>query len=320
MKMGTLKGVYTYDIPLSILNSIEGVELCHITEDPSSYKDYPDPESVTLLIARQSTVNDMLQKFLNIKWLQLLNAGYEKVDLELLRKRNIIFTNAGSVYCKTIAEDVLTKILMLARNYATHLKNQQNCFWPDDMQLFNNNIDISGKVLGILGAGNIGREIAIRVKAFGMYVIGYDPYVTAQSGFDKILNKPCELAEVLGNSDFVVASLPVTDETKDIMNEKTFAQMKPGAFFINVSRGEIVDETALVEALERSVISRAFIDVCKQEPLLADSPMWKAKNLLITPHRAAYGDAMSQRMCALIVANIRHYLADEPLQDIVNYI
>jgi len=312
-----VKGVYAYDIPSSITQGIEGVELFRITEDPASYKDFADPESVTVLIARQGAVNDMLQKFTNIKWLQLLNSGYEKVDLKLIRERNIIFTNARSVYCKTIAEDVLAKILILARNYDIHFKNQQDCFWPDDLQLSNNNIDIYERVLGILGVGNIGREVAIRAKAFGMRVIGYDPYVTTGNGFDRILNKPCELAEVLEESDFVVTSLPVTDETRNIMNKDTFSLMKPSAFFINVSRGDIVDEAALVEALENNIIRGAFIDVCKQEPLPADSPLWRTKNLFITPHRAAYGDKMKQRMCALIETNLRRYLAGEPLKDIV---
>ncbi|HHW48626.1 MAG TPA: D-2-hydroxyacid dehydrogenase [Clostridiaceae bacterium] len=319
MKIKMVKGVYAYDIPPSITHGIEGVELIRISEDPDSYKDFAGPEAVTVLIARQGAVNDMLQKFTNIKWLQLLNSGYERVDLKLLRERNIIFTNARSVYSKTIAEDVLAKILILSRNYEIHFRNQQKCFWPDDSQLPNSNVDIYGRVLGILGAGSIGREVAIRAKAFGMHVIGYDPYVTSSSGFDRIFNKPCKLAEVLKESDFVVASLPVTEETRNIMNKESFSQMKRSAFFINVSRGDIVDETALVEALENNIIRGAFIDVCKEEPLPAGSPLWKTKNLLITPHRAAYGDKMKQRMCALIETNIHRYLAGEPLLDVVNY-
>ena len=316
--MRELIGVYTYDLPDSITHGIKGVRLYPITEDPSSYENFPDPETVTILIARQGKANSFLQKFKEIKWLQLLNAGYEKVDLDLLRKRNIIFTNARSVYCKTIAEDVFTKILFLSRNYDVHLRDQQNRFWPDDFQLPNLNLDIDSKTIGILGAGNIGREIAIRSNAFGMNVLGYDPYVKSQIGFDRIYKEQYGLVEMLETSDYVVACLPVTDETKNIMNKNSFAWMKKSAYFINVARGDIVDEKALIEALESGVIKGAFIDVCKQEPLSSSSPLWSTKGLFITPHRAAYGDLMGRRMSALIESNIHRFLSGENLENLVD--
>lgn len=316
--MQELQGVYTYEIPDSITRGIEGVRLHKITEEPSSYENFPDPESITILIARQGKVNELLQRFPNIKWLQLLNAGYEKVDLNILKERDIIFTNARSVYCKTIAEDVFAKILFYSRNYVVHLKDQQNNLWPNDAQLPNHNLDIEGRTIGILGAGNIGREIAIRSKAFGMKVLGYDPYLKTQIGFDRIYNDKDGLDEMLKVSDFIVTCLPVTNETIDIINKKTLAQMKKSAFFINVARGDIVDEDALVYALENGIISGAFIDVSKQEPLPANSPLWKTKNLFITPHRAAYGDLMQQRMYKLIESNIKRYIAGEMLENLVS--
>ncbi|NLA83107.1 MAG: D-2-hydroxyacid dehydrogenase [Clostridiales bacterium] len=312
-----LKGVYTYNIPDTITKGIEGVRLFPISENLAP-DEFPDPESVTLLIARQGAVNRLLKIFPNIKWLQLLNAGYEKVDLELLKRRNIIFTNASSVYCKTIAEDVIAKMLILARNYPVHFEQQRQSLWPDDSMLPNMNIDLEGKTVGILGAGNIGREIAVRAQAFGMTVIGYDPYVTSQAGFNKIYNRYPELEQVLKMSDFLITCLPVTDETRDIMNEEKFKMMKRSAFFINVARGEIVNENHLIEALNKGHIKGAYIDVCKEEPLPPASPVWKTKNLYITPHRAAYGDLMQKRMAGLIERNIHHYLKNEPLENLVH--
>lgn len=313
-----LEGVYTYNIPRSITHEIEGVRLYKISEDPGLNEAIPNPEAITLLITRQGNVNRMLQEFPNVKWLQLLNAGYELVDLDLLRERDITFTNARSVYCKTIAEDVFAKILFLARNYMVHLKDQRNNFWPNDIQLPNYNLDIAEKTIGILGAGSIGREIAIRAKAFEMKVIGFDPYLETQVAFDKIYNKTEDLYEVLRISDFIVTCLPVTSETRDIMNKDTFSLMKKNSFFINVARGEVVDESALIYALDNGIIRGAFIDVSKEEPLDFQSPLWKTKNLFITPHRAAYGDLMEQRMCELIETNILHYRAREPLENLVD--
>lgn len=312
-----IKGVYTYEIPLSVTQGIDGVRLYPITENRQSYAHFSNAEEIFVLIARQGAVNDMLNYFPHVRWLQLLNAGYEKVDLELLRKRDILFTNARSVYCKTIAEDVIAKMLFLARHYATHLRDQMAHVWPTDEQLPNENIDLFGRKLCILGAGNIGREIALRSRGFGMSVAGYDPYVARQEGFDEIVGDPAALKRLLGESDFVITSLPVTEETRDMVNRNLLESMKRDAYLINVSRGEIVDETALVWALNKGVIRGAAIDVARQEPLPADSPLWTARNLLITPHRAAYGDQMKRRMCALIERNLRHYLAGETLEDIV---
>ena len=142
-----LKGVYTYNIPQSVLSTLPDTELTKITEDPASYEHFPHADEVELLIARQGAVNRMLEFFPNVRWLQLLNAGYEKVDLQLLKQRGICFTNARSVYCNTIAEDVIAKILILSRKYMVHFSHQQQCFWPNDDQLPNYNLDLSGKRL-----------------------------------------------------------------------------------------------------------------------------------------------------------------------------
>ncbi len=313
--MTKLNGIYTYNIPDRITKGIDGLTLSPTTEDPEDYRNRAGAEDVNFLIVRQGIVNDILQYYPNVQWLQLLNAGFEKVDLDLLRRRNIMFTNARSVYCATIAEDVIAKILLLARNYTRHFNDQRKNFWPTDDQLPNFNLDLSGRVLGILGAGAIGHEIAIRARVFGLHVCAYDPYLKERDGFEVIYGGEDGLETLLRESDFVVTSLPVTEQTKDIMNAKTFAMMKPSAFLINVARGQIIDEQALIHALNTEAIRGAAIDVAKEEPLSAGNPLWSAKNLMITPHRAAYGDQMGNKMCALIEKNIHHYLNGEPLED-----
>jgi phosphoglycerate dehydrogenase-like enzyme len=203
----------------------------------------------------------------------------------------------------------------MAKNYLTHIENQKKHFWPNDFKPPYENVDIAGKILGIMGAGAIGSEVAHRAKALQMTVYGYDPYLTNQKNFDKIYNDPAEISKFLGESDFVVTSLPANEETRNIINAASFASMKPTAFFLNVARGELIDEDALVDALNRGIIRGAAIDVAREEPLPAESPLWTAKNILITPHRAAYGDVMRERMCRLIEANVCRYMNQEPLLD-----
>ena len=313
--MKTLHGVYAYPIPETITKGIDGCILDAISEDPKVYCSYANKDDINLLVIRQGIVNDLLNYYPNVRWLHLLNAGYEKVNLELLRQRGILFTNARSVYCGTIAEDVIAKILFLARNYMHHFRDQAQHFWPNDEQLPNSNLDLNGRVLGILGAGAIGHEIATRARIFGLVVRGYDPYISQRDGFEVIYQGESGLKQLMHESDFVITSLPVTPETTDIINDVTLGYMKPSAYLINVARGAIVDEYALVHALNCRQIAGAALDVTKTEPLPADSPLWTAENLLLTPHRAAYGDQMTSKMCALIERNIRHYLSDEPLED-----
>lgn len=313
--MSILHGIYTYDIPERVTKGIPGVVLDPVEQNPESYLAYPNKADINFLIVRQGIVNDVLAHYPNIKWLQLLNAGFERVDLELLKSRGIIFTNARSVYCATIAEDVIARILLLARNYMRHFRDQQAAFWPNDEQLPNRNLDLCGRVLGILGAGAIGHEIAIRARAFGLQVRGYDPYLKEREGFDVIYGGADGLKRLLSESDFVVTSLPVTDETRDIINADTLRMMKKSAYLINVARGQIVDEAALIDALNTHIIAGASLDVTKQEPLPADSPLWRAENIMITPHRAAYGDQMFNKMNALIERNIHHYIHGERMED-----
>ena len=313
--MNKLHGIYTYVIPERVTRGIEGVVLDPVDQNPESYLGYPDKEAINFLIIRQGIVNDVLAHYHNVKWLQLLNAGFEKVDLDILKRRSIIFTNARSVYCATIAEDVIAKILILSRNYLRHFRDQCMRFWPDDEQLPNYNLDLEGRVLGILGAGAIGREIAVRARAFGLVVKGYDPYVQQREGFDEIYCGAEGLERLLNESDFVVTSLPVTSETMHIINENTLKMMKRTAFLINVARGAIIDERALVDALNNRRIAGAALDVTKKEPLPQSSLLWTAENTLITPHRAAYGDQMINKMNALIERNIHHYINNEPLED-----
>jgi phosphoglycerate dehydrogenase-like enzyme len=306
-----IKGLYRYELPEKITKGIEGITLDSL---PDNYESCPDKDSYSVLIVRQGLVTKtLLDTFSNIKWLQLLNSGYEQIDLDLLRKKNMLFTNARSAYCRTIAEDVIAKMLVLARNYPNHIINQTKGQWIEPAD----NIDLSGKKLGILGAGSIGSEIAKRAAAFEMETIGYDPFVKERNLFGIIYHDTEGLKKLCNSSDFIVLCLPVTELTKNIMNKEIIKEIKRGAFLINVSRGDVLDEEAFMEGVNSHIIGGAYLDVCKEEPLSPESPLWWVPNIYITPHQAAYGDLMKERMTDLIEKNIRQYLLGKPLFDTV---
>jgi phosphoglycerate dehydrogenase-like enzyme len=306
-----IRGLYKYDLPEEICSGINNFKLDML---PDRYDDVKNKQDYSVLIVRQGLVTENLfEAFPNIKWLQLLNSGYEQIDLDILKKRGILFTNARSVFCKTIAEDAMAKMLVLARNYANHIFNNKDCRWEEPAS----NLDLCGKTLGILGVGNIGSELAKRAAAFEMEITGFDPFVEKKDNFKIIYHEFQDLRKMLGICDFVVLCLPTTPLTKNIINKETVEFMKHESFLINVARGDIVDEIALCDALDKNKIRAAYIDVCKEEPLPPDSPLWKTKNLFITPHQAAYGDLLKTRMIDLIEKNIKQYLSGKPLFDIV---
>jgi phosphoglycerate dehydrogenase-like enzyme len=304
-----VKGLFKYDLPDSITSGIDNITLYPLRD---SYEEQENKEDYTVLIVRQGLVTEHLfETFPNIKWLQLLNSGYELIDLDILKKRNILFTNARSVFCKTIAEDVMAKILVLARNYTNHILNGAQCRWVEPT----GNLDLSGKTIGIAGAGNIGAEIAKRAAAFEMEIIGYDPFIKEKENFKIIYHEFKDFKTLLERSDFIVLCLPVTESTRNIINRETLKFIKQGSFLINVARGDIIDEAALCSALIDRTLRAAYIDVCKEEPLPPESSLWKIKNLFITPHQAAYGDLLKSRMFFLLETNIRNYLSGRPLLD-----
>jgi len=179
--------------------------------------------------------------------------------------------------------------------------------------------EIAGATIGLVGLGSIGGQVARQAAALGMRVIAVreHPEKGVAEGVEEVF-APSQLNQLLCQSDYVVLAAPVTIETRSLMNAERFAQMKADSCLINVSRGPLVDETALVEALRERAIGGAALDVFSKEPLAADSPLWDLENLLITPHTAAVTDKLWDRHYALIRENLKRFLSHEPLLAIVN--
>lgn len=280
-----------------------------------------DFSEVEVLVAQPFFMrHPLMDQMPRLKWLQDTGAGFDAADCELIKRRGIILTNSRGVMSRSIAEDVMLKMLFFARKGREVEQNKRDHYWNlfgQDQWMCKCYTDLYGKTLGILGYGSIGYEIAVRAKAFGMNIIAFgldDCDVTPLTTYYRSTEN---INTILEQSDYISVNLPLLPSTHHLINDDAFARMKPTAMLINVARGPIVDEEALYRALKEHKIAWAACDVFEQEPLPAESPLWELDNLFITSHKAGMGDSWTIFIGELIERNLHHYLAGEPLENVI---
>jgi phosphoglycerate dehydrogenase-like enzyme len=229
-------------------------------------------------------------------------------------------TSSAEIHGRVVAEHAVTLVLALAKGlpltarYQVQHKWGQNDLWRGPMRPR----EFSGATLGIIGLGAIGKHCVPLAKGLGMRVLAIREHPERGSeGADEVLGTD-RVTEMLARAEYVLLAAPLTSKTKTLFNDATFAAMRPDACFINLSRGELVDESALHRTLSEKKIRAAALDVFETEPLPASSPLWDLENLLITPHTAAITEKLWERHYARITDNLRRYLAGEPLLGEVN--
>jgi len=250
-----------------------------------------------------------------LKWIHATAAGVDQLMYDEVRRSPVVITNSSSVLTLPMAEHTLGLVLALARRIPSAVRYQEKRHWAQQ-EIWDETPhprELSGSTLVVVGYGAIGREVGRRVHALGMKVIGVkrDPTRGGEHA-DRVVAVE-NLEQVLGEGDFVVLATPVTPATQRLFGQKQFAAMKPSAYFINIARGILVDTDALVAALEGRVIAGAAIDVAEREPLVPESPLWTAPNLLITPHLAAVSEPLWQRHAALLFENLDRWFAGREL-------
>lgn len=240
-----------------------------------------------------------------LKWIQALGTGVDNiVDLPSLGKE-VIVTNVRGIHGAPVSEATIAYMLSLARDLPGSTRAQDKGVWErQPAQL------LAGKTVGILGVGLIAEYLAPICKQFGMTVIGISGSPRSAKGFGR-MEARADLMRVVPELDYLVALTPLTPETRGIVGAKLLAAMKPSAYLINVARGGVVDESALMAALESGQIAGAALDVFSQEPLPADSLLWKAKNITIFPHLGGYSHGYEDRAMPTIADNMQKFLVGD---------
>jgi phosphoglycerate dehydrogenase-like enzyme len=250
-----------------------------------------------------------------LKWLHSTAAGVGQLMYPELQKSGIEVTNASGVHRIPMAEHVLGTLIALARRFPDCFRYQQQSRWAQQ-ELWNAPVrlrELRGQILLFIGFGAIGREVAKVIRPLGMRVWAVTRSGAAAEGLAEQAFPASKLEEALPQSDFVVLAAPETPETRKMIGAREFALMKPSAYFINVSRGALVDEAALISALEQRKIAGAALDVASQEPLPPENPLWKLDNAVITPHMSAVSEHLWERQTDLLMENLERWFAGEEL-------
>ncbi|HLB22672.1 MAG TPA: D-2-hydroxyacid dehydrogenase [Dehalococcoidia bacterium] len=250
-----------------------------------------------------------------LKWIQLTSAGADRLLGSGFIQQGVTVTTVSGLHATPIGEFILQSILLIAKKAPQYMRSQARHEWSRFMPR-----ELYGATIGIVGIGNIGAEAGRLAKAFGCRVIATKRSVTKPESTpyaDEIMPAP-ELPRLLAESDYVVLSMPLTPETRGMIGEAELRAMKPTAALINIARGPVVVQEALIRALREGWIAAAALDVFDKEPLPADSPLWDMENVIISPHISGGTEIYNVRAVEIFAENLRRYLGGQPLRNIVD--
>jgi phosphoglycerate dehydrogenase-like enzyme len=262
----------------------------------------------------RALLRDLLAICKKVRWVHSRAAGLDKVLFPELVESQIVLTNSRGVYSASLGEFVLGAILYFAKDFRRMICNQEAGLWePFDVQ------EIGTQTVGILGYGDIGRAVASRVHAMNMRVLATKRHVP--ESLDPLVDhfyKPEERREMIALCDYIVATAPLTEETRHMISDAEFAAMKPTAVVINVGRGAVIDEAALLRALTAKGIKGAALDVFEHEPLPPGHPLFKMENVLLSPHCADHTADWQDQAMLFFLEQYARFEKGEPLKNIVN--
>jgi len=268
-----------------------------------------------LLVRSQTKVTArILEAAARLKVIGRAGVGVDNIDLEAATRRGVIVINAPDGNTITTCEHAFAMMMALARHipqaYAKTIRGE----WDRKSFL---GVELRNKVLGVIGMGRIGSEVAVRAKAFGMKVLGYDPFLTEDRA-EKLGVRPSSLEEIFRTADFITVHTPLTPETRGMIGREQFAMMKKGVRIINCARGGIVDEAAVVEAIDAGIVAGAAFDVFEQEPPAPDHPFLHHPKIIVTPHLGASTVEAQENVAVDVSEQILHVLRGEPFKNAVN--
>lgn len=267
--------------------------------------------ATALMIKAPRATAALLAAMPKLDWIQALTTGVDGL-VALPRPATATLCSARGIHGPQMSELALLQMLSLARDFPRMLRNQQQARWERWPQPL-----LQGKTVAIVGLGAIGQALARHCEAFGMHVVGLSNAVSAASHCNEILPRAA-LTTVAGRADFLVLLLPYSSHTHHLVDARLLQSMKPGSYLLNIGRGPVVDEQALVAALQSGPIAGAALDVFAQEPLGPSSPLWSLPNVIITPHVGGFSDCYASQLVPLLADNLRAYIdGNAPLRNVV---
>jgi phosphoglycerate dehydrogenase-like enzyme len=244
-----------------------------------------------------------------LRWFHSFSAGVDHPAFRILLERGTLLTNSPGSSSPAIAQYVIGMMLRVSKRMDVWAEQQRERTWePIETD------ELTGKTVGIVGVGHIGGEVARLAKAFGMTVIGCRRRQRRPRFVDELV-PPERLSELLARSDYVVLAVPLSSKTDGLIGEAELRAMRPSAWLINISRGQVVDEDALAHSLKGGRIAGACLDVFREEPLPRESELWSLPNVIVTPHNSGWSPRNQERGTELFLDNLRRYAANKALRN-----
>lgn len=262
--------------------------------------------------------DELLTRAPRLKWIQFSSAGVDQAAGSGLENTPIILTTTSGIHARPMSEFVLTTMLMFTHRFPRAMRQQSAHVWKRY-----STGELGGKTVGIVGYGHIGQAVARLALSLDMEVYATQRSVitTREEATERgtvHLLPAADLHRLLERSDFVVLAVPLVRDTTHLIGPAELSAMKPSAYLVNISRGSVVDEAALIKALQAGNVAGAALDVFETEPLPAGSPLWDMPNVILTPHSAGTNENYNARATAIFRDNLRRYLAGQPLVNVVD--
>jgi phosphoglycerate dehydrogenase-like enzyme len=308
-----IKVLLTYDYGKENMNKLKslGYDITLANEKDISYSENVKDTEVLVCYNPFNTLDISLMT--KLKWIQLTSTGIDQLPIQHVKKEEIIVTNNRGGYSIPMGEWVVMKTLELLKNSYGLYRNQMSKLWKMDTGL----LELYGKTIGFIGTGSIAIESAKRLKGFGVRILGLNTTGKAAEYFDTCFSMK-EIDNMLLECDVVIITAPSTKQTLNLINKERFKSFKQGAFLVNVARGNIINEIALIENLNIGKIAGAALDVFEEEPLSQESVLWNFHNVIITPHNSWISEMRNIRRWNVIYDNLRRYINREELKNKVN--
>ena len=304
---------YLLSVLKSELHTTSGLEFVHITTDEKLTKMIPELDILTTYHIKETSFSNAIAQ---LKWIHFGVAGLEHSLFPKLLKSKTTITNASGVHAGPISEFVISTILYFAKQFKDCQKFMQTENWTQ-WQVAKQMIQLKGKTIGIIGFGSLGKAIAKKAKAFDMKVIAtrrLQKKVEHKKTVDELI-PVSNLSHLLKNSDFIVIACPLTPVTKNMIGKRELSEMKSTAFIINIARGEIINEAALINALQNKTLAGAALDVFEKEPLPKESPLFALDNVFLSPHISGNFPEYQHDVMVQFADNLNRYLAGKDLKN-----
>jgi len=304
---------YLLSVLKSELHTTSGLEFVHITTDEKLTKMIPELDILTTYHIKETLFSNAIAQ---LKWIHFGVAGLEHSLFPKLLKSKTTITNASGVHAGPVSEFVMSTILYFSKQFKGCQKFMQTKNWTQ-WQVAKQMVQLKGKTIGIIGFGSLGKAIAKKAKAFDMKVIAtrrLQKKVEHKKTVDELI-PISNLSHLLKNSDFIVVACPLTPLTRGMIGKKELSQMKSSAIIINIARGEIINEAALINALQNKTLAGAALDVFEKEPLPKESPLFALDNVFLSPHISGNFPEYQQDVMVQFADNLNRYWAGKDLKN-----